>query len=164
MNIAPIAFVDTWSFASTLFARYKDRFVGDHHSMTMLPLRSEEGPLPILSEWKSAKALLSKIRTAAAPFMDGKAADLGAAALIHMKPGGFMEWTWEGGEYAQAHCRFHLCVVPAPGCAIYSGGESGVLPVGMLTYVNRLVLHSAVNHSDTPAIHLVVDLQKPVEG
>ena len=158
MNIAPIGFLDTWAFSSTLFARYKDRFVGDHHSLTMLPLRGPDGPLPILAEWKSAKALLARVRAASAPFTGGKTGELGEAALVHLKPGGFMEWTWEDTEYARLHHRLHLCVVPGPGCCIFSGGESGVLPVGMLTYVNRRVLHSAVNFGETPAIHLIVDV------
>ena len=158
-HIVPLEFIDTWAFSAALFARHKDRFTGDH--LAMLPLRSQGGPLPILSEWKSAKALLSKVRNAAAPLLGGKAGVLGEAALVRLAPGGYMEWTCETSEYALAHHRLHLCVVPAPGCCVLSGGESGVLPVGMLTYVNRSVLHSAVNFSDTPCIHLIVDVRAP---
>lgn len=145
--------------ASNLFAKHRDHFQGDH--LAFLPLRNEAGPLPILAEWRSIKALLSKVRVTAAPLFDGRSGVLGTAALVRLAPGGFMDWTSEDSDYARDHLRLHLCLVPSPGCCVFSGGESGLLPVGMLTYVNRLVLHSAVNFGETPAIHLVVDLKKP---
>lgn len=159
-HIQPLTFLDTWAMSSTLFARYKDRFGGDHHSAAVLPLRSGDGPLPILAEWKSAKALLSRIRAAAAPFMDGRTPELGAAALVQLRPGGFVEWSADETPVDQSYSSLHLCLVPAPDAWVYSGGQCAVLPVGQLTYVNRRVLWSAANFSPTPAIHLVVDVRR----
>jgi hypothetical protein len=155
VNIQPIGFVDTWAFGSTLFARYKDRFAGEHHSMSLLPLRSVDGPLPILNEWKSAKALLARLRVAAAPFF-GVTPELGEAALVQVRAGGFIEWGMRESDW----CSFHLPIVPSPGAWMYSGGDGAVLPIGQLTFVNRGVLHSAVNLGQHPVIHLVADARK----
>ena len=157
MNIQPLAFLDTWAFASTLYARYKDRFGGDHHSAEILPLRTAEDALPILAEWKSAKALLSRLRVAAAPLTGGKTAELGAVALVRLKAGGYIDWSREEGEFHSVQ----LPIVPSPGAWLYSGGEAAVLPVGQLTFVNRKVLYSAVNLGDHPVIHLVTDVREP---
>ena len=156
MNIQPLAFIDTWAFSATLYARYKERFVGEHHSMDLIPLRSEEGALPILAEWKSAKALLARIRVAAAPFMGDRTPDLGQAAVVRLKPGGFIEWSRE-----EAGTSLHLPIVPCPGAWVYAGGEASVLPVGQLTYVNRRVPWSAVNFGEHSVIHLIVDVSVP---
>jgi hypothetical protein len=160
-HIQPIAFLETWHFASTLYAKFKDRFVSSDTGMSILPLRNEEGALPILAEWRAAKALLSRIRTAASPLCEGQAGVLGTAALVQLDAGGFVPWAWEATEYARQYHRLHLCVVPSPGACVLAGGESGVLPVGMLTLVNRTVLHSYVNFGATPVIHLVCDIRKP---
>lgn len=118
----------------------------------MLPLRLAEGALPILAEWKTAKALLSRTRAALAPFFGGKTPELGEAALVRLKAGGHLEW-----GFADAGHSFHLPIVPSPGAWVYSGGEAAVLPVGQLTFVNRRVLHSAINLGEHPVIHLVID-------
>ena len=158
MNIVPLGFLDTWAFATALHNKYKDRFGGDHHSMALLPLRTEAGPAPILAEWKSAKALLSRIQAAASPIF-GETPDLGAAAVVRLAPGGFVEWQTLASDWSS----LHLCIVPSPGAWTYSGGEGAVLPVGQLTYVNRAVMHSAVNLGNHPAIHLVVEARKPYD-
>lgn len=152
MNIVPVAFLDTWAFSATLFAKYKDRFVGDHHSASLIPLRSAEGPLPILAEWKTAKSLLSRARVALAPFFGGETPELGEAALVRLAPGGHIEWGSEPAGHS-----FQLPIIPSPGAWVYSGGEGQVLPVGQLTFVNRRVLYSAINLGDHPVIHLVFD-------
>lgn len=157
MNIQPVAFVDTWAFASTLYAKYKDRFGGDHHSMDLLPLRSAEGALPILSEWKTAKSLLARIRAAASPLTGGKTADIGASALVRLRPGGFIEWRRDETDYVAVH----LAIVPSPGAWVYAGGECSVLPVGQLTFVNHRVLYSAANFGEHPVIHLIAEVREP---
>ena len=158
--IQPICFLDVWAFSAALFTKHKDKFGGDHHSAAILPLRSEEGALAILGEWRTARALLSRIRVAAAPIMEGRSGTLGAAAVVQLRPGGFVEWSAD----PQAPPAFHLCIVPSPDAVLYCGGQSAVLPVGQLTYLNRRLLWSAVNFGPTPAIHLVVDVRGPDEG
>lgn len=159
MNIVPIGYIDSWAFSATLHSKYKDRFGGDHHSMSILPLRSEESALPILAEWKSAKALLTRIRTAAAPFFGGETPELGTAALVKVIGGGYVEWGIRESDWVS----LHLCIVPSPGAWTYSGGEGVVLPVGQLTFINRNAIHSAINLGHHAVIHLVVDARKPYD-
>lgn len=156
-HIAPIGFLDTWAFSAALHNRHKDKFGGDHHSAMLLPLRGPQGPLPVLAEWRSAKALLSRIRLMASTFMGGKAPVLGEAAVVQLRPHGFVEWSLD----PEAPPAFHLCIVPSPDAYLYAGGICAVLPVGQLTYLNRRVLWSAVNFGPSPVIHLVVDVKAP---
>ncbi len=125
--------------------------------MSVLPLRSEDGALPILAEWKSAKALLNRLRLMAAAYLNAHDLELGEAALVLLKAQGMVEWSVRESDWAS----LQLCIVPSPSAWVYSGGECSVLPVGQLTFVNRRVLHSAVNFGNHPCIHLVVDVRKP---
>lgn len=152
--IRAIGFLDTWAFSSALFAKYKDRLGGDHRSALILPLRSAAGPLPILAEWKSAKALLTRLRAAAAPAFDGKTPEIGEASVVQLSAGGFVEWSQDEARGPHAH----ICIVPSPNAWLYSGGDSSVLPPGQLTLVDHRCLWSAANFGDYPAIHLVAEL------
>lgn len=149
--------MDTWAFSATLYAKYKDRFAGAHHSAELLPLRSAEGPLPILAEWKNGKALLSRLRVAAAPLVGGRTAELGQAHLVRLKPGGFVDWGRDETDWLS----LHMAIVPSPDAWVFSGGASAVLPVGQLTFVNHRVLYSAANFGDHSVIQLVVDVRAP---
>ena len=152
--IRAIGFIDTWAFSSALFAKYKDRLGGDHHSASVLPLRSAAGALPVLAEWKSAKALLTRLRAASAPAFEGRTPEIGEAAVVQLAPGGFVEWTRD--EARGPHV--HLCIVPSPNAWVYSDGSGAVLPPGQLTLVDHRKLWSAANYGDYPAIHLVAEL------
>ena len=152
--IRPIGFVDTWAFSSALFAKYKDRFGGEHHSAQILPLRSRDAALPILAEWKSAKALLTRLRAAAAQGFDGRTPEIGEASVVQMIGGGHVEWSADDARGPHAH----ICIVPAPGAWVFSGGDSSVLPPGQLTLVDHRQLWSAANFGEYPAIHLIAEL------
>lgn len=157
MNIRPLTFVDSWAFASILHGRYKDRFTGSAPGYSVLTLRDHDGPLPILAEWKSAKALLSRIANAASPIFGGEVPDLGVAELVKISAGGVIPWN---AEEPSEWVSLALCIVPAPGAWLYSGGEAAVLPVGQLTIVRRDLLHSAINLSNHPSITLVLRVRK----
>lgn len=149
--IRPVGFLDTWACSSTVFAKYKDRFNGD--GLSLLPLRGSEHALPLLAEFRSAKALLSRVRTSAAPFF-GRTPDMGEAHIVRLEPGAFVPWSSDEARGPHAH----LCLVPAPGAWIYCGGDSAVLPVGQLTLVDHRKLWSAANFGDYPTVHLVAEL------
>lgn len=159
MNIRPITFVDTWAFASILHNRFKDRFSGGGEGYDTLDLRSEAGGLPILAEWKTAKSLISRVALAAAPLFGGETPLLGECFLLRMKGGGSLPWSVR--ESDAGWLTLALAIVPAPGSWFYAGGESAVLPPGQLTYLNRGVLHSAVNFSQHSSITMVLDVCKP---
>jgi hypothetical protein len=150
--------VDTWAFASALHVKFKDRFVGGGDGYDFLPLRTETRALPILSEWKSAKSLLSRVANAAAPLFGNQTPDLGAADLLRIRAGGVVPWAV---REPTGWLSLALCIIPAPGAWLYAGGEAAVLPVGQLTLINRQALNSAVNLSNHPSITLVLDARTP---
>lgn len=161
MNVQPLGFLDTSRFTAAFVLKHRVAMTPLTESLDTLPLRKGDEDLPILAEWKSAKALLTRIRTAAAPYFDNQTPDLGDAAVMSMRPGGALDWSVEEGEYAESHRLLHLCLIPAPGLWVYSNGEAAVLPVGQLTFVNRRALHSVVNFGEHTGVHLVVDVKAP---
>lgn len=183
-NFRALAFLDASMFTAMLITRHKQSYRADtpretapgtpHHDTKAIMLRGPRNPspenwqedveqinYPIMSEWKSAKALLLRIAAAAAPFNNGETPDLGKAMVVSLKAGGFVDWHIDEGPYAEAHLRLHLCLVPSPGAVLYSGGDQHTPPVGQLTFVNNRVLHSAVNLGPVPRVHLIVDVRKP---
>lgn len=169
-----------------LVTKYRPRFQDDkrrqsyegspHHDTEMILLRGPEKPdaknwfddcpqvnQPILTEWKSARALLGRIKTSLSPLpiMGGKPIELGKVMIVSLKAGGFVDWHIDEGEYAETHLRGHLCLIPSPGAWLLSGGEAAMPAVGVLTYFNNRVLHSAINLGDYPRVHLIVDVRRP---
>lgn len=184
MNLRSICFLDVSTMTANLIIRHKDKFGlhklrqqapgSAHHDTETIILRAPPEPsadnwqldvdhidYPILKDWKSAKAMLTRIRNAVAPLNGGAPAELGKAMVVSLKPGGHVDWHVDEGEYAEAHDRLHVCLVPSPGAWLYAGGEGAVLPVGQLTWVNNRVLHSAVNMGQNARVHLIVDVRKP---
>lgn len=183
-NFVSVGFIDASMMTATLLTRHKALFEADtrrqehlaspHHDTQSILLRGPKSPsaenwledvpqvdLPALSEWKTAKALLARIKNAVAPLNDNKPGILGKAMIVSLKPNGFVDWHVDEGSYAETHHRLHLCLVPSPGAWLYSGGEAFSPPVGLLTGVNNRVLHSALNTGPTARIHLIVDVRKP---
>ncbi len=183
-NIVPLAFLDTSQFTATLVNKYRDQFGKDprrektagspHHDTQSILLRGPAKPTaqnwfedieqvdyPILKEWKSARNLLSRIKNAAAPFLKGQPAVLGKVMIVQLKPHGVVDWHVDEGEYAAAHYRTHLCLIPSPGAFVYSGPEMANLPVGQLTFFENRVLHCATNFGDFARTHLIVDVRRP---
>ena len=160
MNIRSIAFLDTSFFQSALIGKYRQAFAPStdplHHGLDILPLTANT-----LREWKSGRALLSRIKAGAAPFFDGKSAELGDAAVLAVKPGAWIDWHADEGEYAESHLRLHLCIVPSPGAYVFCGIENAILPVGQIVFVNHRVLHSEINVGDYTTYKLVVDVKRP---
>lgn len=157
-----IAFLDTSNFTALFVVKYRERMAEG-----LLPLRAikegdeEASDLPILKEWKAARALLSRIRTGAAPFLGGQAATLGKAWVETLPPGAHTPWTKEEGEYADSFLRTRTCLVPAPGAWSYAGGSGLCLPVGSLHLVDPRSLASEINVGEHARTHLIVDIRRP---
>lgn len=161
MSITPIGFIDVSIFTSMLLLKHKDRA-----SEGILRLRDlgDEGDavdLPILKEWKSARAVLSKIRSGAAPHFGGKTPELGRAWIEILPPLSGTPWTAEDGEYADQHIRTRTCLVPAPLAVSYSGVSSATLAVGMVNRIEHRALCSEANFSENARIHLIADIRVP---
>ena len=181
MNFQPIALLDVTQFQGYLFTKYRDRWRaldrepgwGDasvillrapaNTALDAWQLDADHVDDPVLAEWKSAKALLNRVRNAASGALGGKPADLGKALIVSLKPGGHIPWHLDEGEYAERHTRFHLAISSNPAAWLLSGADRWQPGVGGLVWVNHRVLHSEVNFGDFPRIHLVVDVRKPDE-
>jgi hypothetical protein len=162
--IQPLGFIDTSTFTAMYVVKHKDKLDGG-----ILRLRDvkeddvDATDLAILKEWKSARALLSRLRNAAAPFFDGVTPDLGRAWIEVLPPMSGTPWDIEAGDYAAAHHRTRTCLIPSPGAVTYCGLASAVLPVGMVHLVDHQLLCSDVNHGEHARVHLVVDVKIPVD-
>lgn len=184
MNFRPIAFIDTQFFTATLVSKYRDAWGQNaqrqnferspHHDTQSILLRGPQNPTlenwfediaqidyPILKDWKSARAILARIKDAVQPLFPGRNIVLGKAMIVRLKVGGFVDWHVDEGEYAMKHDRAHLCLLPSPGAWLYSGGEVAQPPVGQVTYFNNHAPHSALNMGPVARVHLIVDIRKP---
>lgn len=115
----------------------------------------------ILKDWKSARAILARIKDAVQPLFPDRNIVLGKAMIVRLKVGGYVDWHTDEGEYAKVHDRAHLCLLPSPGAWLYSGGEAYQPPVGQLTWFNNRVPHSALNMGPVARTHLICDIRKP---
>lgn len=184
MNFRALAFLDTSVCTATLVNKYRDAWGQNtqrqttagspHHDTQAIFLRGPQNPTvenwfedipqvdyPILKEWKSARALLARIKDAVQPLFPNSSIVLGKAMIVRLKVGGYVDWHVDEGDYAKVHDRAHLCLLPSPGAFLYSGGETAQPAVGMLTYMNNRVPHSALNMGPVPRVHLIVDVRKP---
>ena len=158
--IRPVSFVDTRQVSARFVLKYDQ-----HLKDGVLPLRDvrEDGivDLPILEEWKSAKALLTRIRLGASEALSGKPVELGRAWIEQLPGGCGTLWSLDEDEYAQQHIRTRTCLIPAPDCYTYSGAERVVLGVGVVNVVEHRILNSETNFSAYPRVHLIVDVRRP---
>jgi hypothetical protein len=184
MNFRALAFLDTSYVTAALVTKYRDTwgqntarqsFEGSpHHDTQSILLRGPQNPTvenwfedipqvdyPILKDWKSARAILARIKDAVQPLFPGRNIILGKAMIVRLKVGGHVDWHVDEGEYAEKHDRAHLCLLPSPGAFLYSGTEMAQPPVGSLTWINNRILHSAVNMGPVARVHLIADIRKP---
>lgn len=116
--------------------------------------------LPILGEWKSAKALLNRFKAKAAVFLKAPAV-LGKAWIEQLPANSATPWTMEEDDYAQAHVRTRTCLTQVPDCFSFSGPSPLLLATGVVNVVEHRVLCSEINMSSHPRAHLIVDVQRP---
>lgn len=162
----PLFFIDTSMLLATLMTRQKEAWAPLEDGIEEIPLRviDEEGAVldtPRYREWKSAQAVLGRIRAAGPTLLDGHKVRFGKASLQRFAPGAVLPWSRGEGLYVDAHHSLELCIIPAPGAFSYSGEVCANLPVGQLTWVDTKQLHSAANHGQFPWVRLLVDVRKP---
>lgn len=161
--IQNIGFIDASLFIGQYICKYKQYLENG-----VLELRGADdtdvfAPIvdrPILQEWKAARSLLARYRGHAKTILKNDFLDLGKA-WIEMLPGGHgTPWMSFEDDYAQAHIRTRMCMVPAPDAYTYSGGFREILAVGVVNVVEHRILHSETNFSAYPRVHLVVDVER----
>lgn len=183
-------FIDVSHLAATLVMRYSAHFNDDrrrqtyanspHHDTQTILLRGPTGgndiapadlkswwqsdvvhrDEAILEDWPAAVRVLGQIEESHRR-RAGMAPVFGKIMVVALKPGGVVDWHTDQGPYAEAHDRFHICVIPSGGAIMHSGCMSAALPVGQLTWFNNRIPHSAVNFGTVARVHLIVDIRKP---
>lgn len=161
--IQGIGFLDVSECAATWVRVYKQKMKDEGDGRQTMILRGAESDAPVLKEWASARKLLQRMKNEAAPYLGGKAAVLGKASVLVMKPQAFTQWRVDDDPYTAAHIRTMTCLVPSPLALIYSGGAAANLAVGTVTVVGQHMLHSMVNLGVNAACYLIVDLCRPDE-
>lgn len=163
MTIQPLGFLDTSNLTASFVGKHKQK-VRDG----VLQLRefkgedAEPSDVLLLQEWKSARALLSRLRASAAPFFDGRTPELGRAWIEVLPPGAGTPWASETDDYAASIVRTRTCLIPCPGALSFSGLSSACLAVGMVNVVDHTLMCSEVNHGEHTRVHLIVDVFRPL--
>lgn len=151
--ITPVGFVDTSMFTAIFVTKHKKLLsAAEGQSLRTLPLLHQGQPTLVMEDWKSGRNLLQRIKAAVT---GDDPVQFGDVAVMQLDPGGYLPWA----DDAQEGRRLHLCLVPSPGCWIYSGGAGAVIPVGQLTEVDHRILYSVVNFGEYPCTHLVLDVK-----
>lgn len=164
MNIQPLGFVDTSTFTALFVLKHKEAAVDGVLKLRDIGDAGEAHDLPILKGWKAARAILSRIRTGAAPFFEGKTPELGRAWIETLPPNSATPWILEADDYALGHIRLRVCMIPSPGASTHAGDERVPLLVGIVNRVEHRVLHCEVNHAAFARTHLVVDVRAPEDA
>lgn len=164
MTIQPLGFLDTSVFTAMYVMKHAKAV--DNGILKLRDFKDDEtdpSDLAILREWKSARALLARIRSAAAPFFEGITPVLGRAWIEVVPPESGTPWAIEADDYAEAHRRTRTCLIPNPGAISYSGGAAANLLVGMVNLIDHRALCSEINSGEHPRVHLIVDIKVPIE-
>lgn len=161
VSLQQIGFLATEQMTARWVLKYRDQAVDGVLKLRDLNDDGEAEDLPILKEWRSAKALLSRLRAGAAPHFDGVTPEIGKVWLEIVPPLSGTPWVCEEGDYAEQHVRTRTCLIPSPNALSYSGVASAVLLVGIVTAINHRLMCSEVNHGEHARTHLIVDVKIP---
>lgn len=151
--ITPIGFIDTSAFTAYYIVKYKAFDV----------LRSDDGDSPLLKEWKSARALLTRIKNKATEIRRAPVA-LGRAWIEVLGPQSGTPWSVDDTAYTDRFMRLRIALIQPPGCWSFSGAASAQLAVGQVNAIENRALCSEVNLGDHARVHLIVDIDRPDAG
>jgi len=148
--IQPIGYIDASAFTAYYLIKYKAVSI----------LRTEDGDAAVLKEWKSARALLTRIKNRAAE-LRGSPVHLGKAWIETLDPHSGNAWATDPVDYAAEFMRLRIALITAPGCWSFCGAASAQLQVGQVNAFDNRLLSSEVNFSEHPRVHLIVDIDRP---
>lgn len=86
---------------------------------------------------------------------------VGRVMITELKPGGWIRPHVDEGGYADHYDRFHIVLQSAVGNRFSVGAEVEEMRAGEAWWFNHKLGHFVQNFSDTPRIHLIVDLVAP---
>lgn len=165
-HVRTLGFVDTAALTATYVLKHKKELAKSddvlHIGVNTLDLVVGGKALPVVGQWRAAEAFLARFRGKAAPFFNGAPVALKRATIYSVAPRGRV--MWHEDDIRPNLFRVHLCLIPAPGAWVYSGGDSVVLPVGFPTWIDHRVLNSEVNAGLEFTTHkMVFELEAEVE-
>lgn len=155
-------FLDTANFAARFTLTYRKRL--DNGLLFLRDVPEDEDvarDLPILDEWRSAKALLMRLRAEAAVLLRVQKVYLGKAWLEQLPGNCGTPWLLEEDDYAQAHIRTRTCIIPAMDCFSFCGAQGIILAPGVVNQIEHRKLCAEINMSAHPRVHLIVDVRRP---
>lgn len=85
---------------------------------------------------------------------------IGRVVIASLKPGGIINWHRDEGVYSDSHIRIHFAVTSEPTCTFHCGGEAAVMAPGEVWEFNHHNIHSVVNASASPRIHIIADYRE----
>ena len=157
--ITPLGFIDTSTFTAMFTVKYKERMKDG-----LLWLRGSPDTLAdiedavVLKEWKSARAILQRIRNKAS---ETSPAELGRAWIETLDPHSGTPWSMSPDEHTARYAQLRICLLGAPGCWSFSGTQNVQLAVGVVNLIENRVICSEANFSDYPRTHLIVEVSRP---
>jgi hypothetical protein len=157
IHLRPLGFIDTSFMTAKLILSYRDRFEAGDDGIDRILLISDTEPTSLLNEWRSAKALLARLRNEYAQAFGGRALVIDGAWIERVKPDVRTAWT----EAETDNLCVMIGMVPCPNAWLYCGGESIVFPVGQIVLVNHRAPHTQANFGPCAQINLVLDVARP---
>jgi hypothetical protein len=97
------------------------------------------------------------IRQLVEDFEPNESKGIGRVVVALLRPGGVIKSHRDEGAYALAHRRFHFSLTSAPECIFVCGDESVTMLPGQAWEFNHHEVHSVVNASEEPRIHVIAD-------
>lgn len=154
-------FLDTRQLTARFVVTYEKRMLNGLLKLRDLDEEGEPYDLPILAEWNSARAFLSRFKSAAAQFLGGQKAVLGKAWLESLPGMHGTPWTLEEDDYAQSVVRTRTALISVPEGWSHSGLDKILMMPGVVNVIEHRTLHSEQNLSSYSRLHLIVDVQRP---
>lgn len=100
---------------------------------------------------------MPNIRQLVEDFEPTESNGIGRVVVALLRPGGVIRAHRDEGGYALAHRRFHFSLTSEPECLFVCGDESVTMLPGEAWEFNHHEVHSVVNASENPRIHVIAD-------
>jgi Aspartyl/Asparaginyl beta-hydroxylase len=87
---------------------------------------------------------------------------VGRIFVVSLRAGGHITRHPDEGAYAEAHCRYHLCLSSKEGNTFHCGDESIHMLPGTLWTFNHQIEHEVFNDSPEERVHIIIDVRKEI--
>lgn len=88
-------------------------------------------------------------------FYNGK---VGRSMLVRLDPESVITPHTDSGPYLECCHRCHIPIITNDFVHFFIGNEWSIMPEGECVEIDNTVTHSVVNYSETPRVHLIIDI------